>query len=274
MATVVEGTVGPAAVSGQAHSIAEFIDRWIYVFMAGLFVATALTGFIPTSLEKIAAVQAGQRPPFPVVLHVHATLMATWLLLLLTQTTLMALRRPALHKRLGMASMVVAPAMVLTGFILVPTMFAFNWAMLDAAPPGPPTAEIEVGRDFFSSLVAAQIAAGTMFAVLLVLALRARRSDPGFHKRMMILATVVPLPAAIDRIAWLPTTYPESYVSPFLYTTAWIAPMLVWDLVRHKRLHRAYKMWLAIFVPANLLVIYLWWTPGWMSFAQRLMGVA
>lgn len=264
----------PPAAPASAGSIAAFIDRWIYVFMAGLFVTTALVGFIPTSLEKIAAVQAGARPPFPVVLHIHAVLMGTWLMLLLTQTTLMATGRPALHMRLGMASMVVAPAMVVTGFVLVPTMFAFNWVLLDFAPPGVPAGEIEVGRNFFSSLVAAQIAAGTTFAVFVVLALRARRSDPGFHKRMMILATVVPLPAAIDRIAWLPTTYPESYVSPFLYTTAWIAPMLVWDLVRHKRLHRAYKVWLAIFVPANLLVIYLWWTPGWMDFAQRLMGVA
>ena len=53
----------------------DFGDRWIYVFMAALFIATTLAGFIPDSLAKIAAVEAGQRAPFPPVLHLHAVLM-------------------------------------------------------------------------------------------------------------------------------------------------------------------------------------------------------
>ena len=274
MATVADRPAGPASAPGQAHSIADLIDRWIYVLMAVLFVATALAGFVPDSLAKIAAVEAGMRPPFPVVLHVHAVLMGAWLMLLLAQTTLMATGRPALHKRLGMASMVVAPAMVLTGFVLVPTMFGQTWAMLQSPPPGMPAAEVEITRNFISSIIAAQIAVGAMFAVFVTIALRARRTDSGLHKRMMILATAVPLPAAIDRIEWLPTTYPDSFVAPFLYVFLWIAPMLLWDLVRTRRLHRAYVIWASVYVPVGLLVIYLWWTPGWMNFAQRLMGVA
>ena len=66
------------------------MDRWIFVFMAALFFVTALAGFIPDSLMKIAAVKAGERAPFPLVLHVHAVLMGAWLSLLLAQTTLMA----------------------------------------------------------------------------------------------------------------------------------------------------------------------------------------
>ena len=134
--------------------------------------------------------------------------------------------------------------------------------------------EAEIARNFISSVIAAQISVGIMFAIFVVIALRARRTDSGLHKRMMILATVVPLPAAIDRIEWLPTTYPDSFVSPFLYVFLWIAPMLAWDLVRNRSLHRAYLIWASIYVPVGLLVIYLWWTPGWMNFAQRMMGVA
>ena len=102
---------------------AHAIDRWIYVFTAALFIAIILTGFIPDSLTKIAAVQAGHRPPFPVVLHLHAVLMASFMMLLLAQTTLVAMDRRELHMKVGLAAFVVAPALILVGIVLVPTMY-------------------------------------------------------------------------------------------------------------------------------------------------------
>src|SRR5258708_24254361 len=102
---------------------AHAIDRWIFVFMAGWFIVITLTGFIPDSLTKIAAVQAGERPPFPSVLHLHAVLMGSFLLLVLAQTTLMATGRFELHRRLGIAAFVLAPSLVLVGIVLVPTTF-------------------------------------------------------------------------------------------------------------------------------------------------------
>jgi len=241
--------------------------------MAALFLVTALVGFIPSALGKIAAVAAGERPPFPLVLHIHGMLMGAWLLLLLVQTVLMAMRRRALHKQLGVLAILLAPAMVVTGVILVPTMFHQNWAMLAAAPPSVPPAQIEITRNFISSLVAAQLAVGFLFGLFVTLALLASRKDAGMHKRLMILATVVPLPAAIDRIAWLPSTYPYSAVSPLLYPVLWIMPMLVWDLIRQRTLHRAYVVWFAFYAPTAILVINMWWTPWWIETVQRLMGV-
>jgi hypothetical protein len=71
MATIAGKFVGRAprsdALSGTPR--AHALDRWIFVFMAAWFIAIVLTGFIPDSLEKIAAVKAGERPPFPLVLH-------------------------------------------------------------------------------------------------------------------------------------------------------------------------------------------------------------
>ena len=63
--------------------------------MAGLFILTALAGFIPDSIDVLRAVKAGERPALPPILHVHAILMASWLLLLLAQTSLVALGRGA-----------------------------------------------------------------------------------------------------------------------------------------------------------------------------------
>ena len=52
----------------------------------------------------LADVEAGERPPLPPVLHVHAVLMGTYLLLRLAQTTLAATGRQAWHQRLGLAA--------------------------------------------------------------------------------------------------------------------------------------------------------------------------
>lgn len=248
-------------------------DRWIFVFMAALFVVTALTGFIPSSIEKIAAIQAGARPPFPPVLHVHAVLMGTWLLLLLTQAGLVATDRRSIHQKLGIASLVVAPAMVVTGFILVPTGFRTIWGLAAAPPPGMDTAVIAETQSFITNVSLMQIRAGILFPLFVAWALLLRKSDPETHKRLTILATVIPLPAAIDRIGWLPTTMPTNSASPDLYILLWILPMFVYDLIKHRRVPRAYIIWLVVSLPLTIAVHALWGSQWWMTAAPKIMGV-
>jgi hypothetical protein len=255
--------------------IVQAIDRWIYVIMAAWFILTVLAGFVPDSIGKVMAVRLGFMPPFPAILHIHAVLMGSWLLLLLTQTILMARGKRAYHMQLGVAAVALVPAMVGAGFILVPTMFLRNWAAMQGAPPEVlPGGSVESGHNLISSLVAAQIMAGILFPTFVAWALLVRRTNPGMHKRLMILATVLPIPAAIDRIAWLPSSYPESALSPLLYTVIWIMPMFLWDLFRLKRIHKAYVVWFSIYIPAAIAVYSLWWTPGWIAAVHRMMGVA
>lgn len=262
----------PAGMAGPTP--AQVIDRWVYVIMAGWFIITTLVGFAPTSIGKVMAIQAGAMPPFPLILHVHAVLMGSWLLLLLAQTTLIATGRRAFHMQLGVAGMVLAPAMVATGLVLVPTMVSYNWALIDAAPPEALEWGAERTKMFLSSLVAAQIMVGVLFAVFVAWALLVRRSDAGMHKRLLILATAMPLAAAIDRMAFLPTSYPEGALSPLGWPVVWIMPMFLWDLARLRRIHKAYIAWFAIYLPASAVVYMLWWSPAWMAIAQRLVGVA
>jgi hypothetical protein len=274
MATIAETIMRkeqrPDLLSGTPR--AHAIDRWIYVFMAASFVAITLAGFIPSSLAKIAAVQAGQRPPFPLVLHMHAVLMGSFLLLLLAQTTLVALGRCDLHRRLGLLAMVIAPAMVLVGFILVWTSYHGLW---NAAQAAAPEAREQFGRALSRSdnIKLIQLRIGMLFSLLLAVGLWARGRHAGLHKRMMILATAMTLPAAIDRIFWLPTTLPESPLAPDLYTLLAVSPMFVWDVVRNRAVHRAYWIWLAISLPFTVAVHGLWDTDRWHSTARLLMGV-
>jgi len=274
MATIAENAAEsgrrPDYLSGTPR--AHAIDRWIYVFTAASFIAIVLAGFVPSSIEKAGAVRAGLRPPFPLIMHVHAVLMGAFLLLLFAQTLLVATGRQALHMRLGLISMLLAPAMVVAGFLLASANYHGVWAAAQAAPPeARGGAEAVVG--VVENILLLQLRIGILFPILLWIGLRARRGEPGLHKRMMILATAVALPAGIDRIPWLPTTMPVTPLGPDLWTIVAISPLLLWDLFRNRSLHRAYWIWLALFLPFSILVQSLWNTPWWHATAKAIMGV-
>lgn len=260
----------PDYLSGTPRAGA--IDRWIYVFTAASFIVIALAGFIPDSAGKIAAVRAGASPPFPLVLHMHAVLMGSFLTLLLAQTWLMASGREDQHRRLGLVAMVLVPALVVVGFVLVPVMYHAAWATAQAAPAAARDG-MAFGLGIRENIVLLQLRVGLTFPLLLFIGLRARATDPGLHKRMMILATVMALPAGIDRISWLPTTLPASPLATDLYTVLAISPMLAWDLYRNRSLNKAYWIWFAVFLAGSLAVNLLWDRPWWHAVVRQLMGV-
>lgn len=274
MATVAQGFAGNESridvLSGTPR--AHAIDRWIFVFMAAWFIAIVLAGFIPDSIMKVGMVRAGARPPFPPVLHIHAVLMGSFLLLLLTQTWLMATGRRAMHMALGIAGVILAVALVTVGFILAPTMYYETWNALQSAPPDA-HAKLQEIVSIKEDILLLQLRIGILFPLFLAIGIRARRGNAGLHKRMMILATVMALPAGIDRIPWLPTTMPASPLSVDVYTILAISPMLVWDVVRNHSLHRAYRIWFAVTVPFAVVVNLLWDTPAWHATARQIMGV-
>lgn len=251
---------------------AHAVDRWIYVFTAASFIVITLTGFIPDSLMKVEMVRAGLRPPFPMVLHAHAVLMGSFLLLLFAQTWLMAMGRTAHHMQLGIVGVILAAALVVVGFILAPTMYHQLWEGAQQAP-SPMREQLQSRVLWLDNILLLQIRIGLLFPLFLAIAFRARGSDAGLHKRMMILATAVALPAAIDRISWLPTTLPQSPIAADLYTMLAVSPMFVWDLARNRYIHRAYWIWLGLLMSFGVVVNLLWDTPWWHATARQIMGV-
>lgn len=262
-----------ARPTAARNALAALIDRWIYVAMAVFLIAVTLTGFIPDSVTKIGMVEAGQRPPFPFVLHLHAIAMGSWLLLLLAQTSLMATGRRAGHKQLGMIAMVLAPAVVLIGIVLAPTMYREAWHAVQAMPGGP-SAEGLMDVAVRGNIALLQIQIGLVFATVVALALRARKTDMATHKRLMVLAPIVAMPAAVDRISWLPNTIPVSPWAPEIYILLLALPLFAWDLYRSGGIQKAYKIWLALVLPTGAVAILLWNTPWWQAFVPKLMGVA
>lgn len=273
MATIAEGLPvnqpRPDRLSGtpRAHSI----DRWIFVAMAAWFVLIVLTGFVPDSIMKVGMVGTGAHPPFPPILHLHAALMGCFLLLLLAQSVMVATGRSALHKQVGIAAFVLIPALIIVGIILVPTIYH---AVLDGAHHGPPPVQAALTPRIsrLENVLLLQLHAGILFGIFIGLALWARTANSGFHKRMMFLATAVPLGASIDRMWWLPNTLPASPIGTDGYILLALSPLIIWDVMRNRRVHEAYLVWAAIYLPVSLIIYLLWDTPLWHATARHIMG--
>lgn len=253
--------------------VTTFIDRWIWVFMALLILATVLLGFVPDSIRLVRAVESGAKPPLPVVLHVHAVLMGGWIILLLAQASLMATGNRRWHMQLGTVALVLVPAIVVTGIVLVPTMYAVHLAQALAAHPRLASGAILPETIFDDRATLYLIRPGILFPILIAVALHYRRTDPSTHKRLTILATTVLLTAATVRISWLPTTLPGEPLSADLYPILIVTPMFAWDLVRLRRVHRAYLMWLGLLLPSIIVIRLLWNSSWWFATVPKMMGV-
>lgn len=230
------------------------IDRWIYVFTAGLFATVAIVGFAPRS----AAILAGELRFPPLIVHVHAALMVAWLGLLLVQTVFVATDRTKIHMKLGLASLAIAPCL---------------WAAMVAITIWRYGERVELGQiQQGANGLLTQLRAIIYFALFFTWALLVRKKDRETHKRMMLLATVVLLGAAITRLAWLPTTFPESYVAVHAYILLLLVPSLGYDVVRLGRPHSAYLIGIALLLPWLIATELLWNSPWWAEMASELMA--
>jgi hypothetical protein len=244
---------------GRGNRIAGAIDHWIHVFMAGWFVVITLVGFVPDSIGLVAAVRSGVRPPLPPILHLHALLMGSLLVLLLAQTILIANGKRGRHQWLGRAMFVLAPTIFLVWLVLVPTVYREYW---HAAHSHGASVLVRKLAGALDDIFLGQLRVGILFPLFVFLGLNARRSDPEMHKRMMILAVATILSPAIARMWWLPKPLP-GLMSFDLYLLLIVLPMLAWDVLRTRTVPKPYLVWFGCYavvtIPVYALAGSTWW---------------
>ena len=264
-------------MSAEAVSIpsqpaaSQSVDRAFYFCMAALFIAVAGIGFGPRSFGIVA----GALPNPPLIVHVHAALMATWLGLLFAQTALVATNRTAVHRRLGLASFVLAPVMIVAMLALTLAPYYLFLAAPQGTTAEPPPLEVAARGVAFSLFV--QGRAAVLFATFYTWAALARRTAPETHKRMMILATFVLIDAALGRMGWLhgwtSIADQRSYTIVHAYQLLLLAPAIVYDVVRFGRVHRAYIIGIALFLPFAVAMHVLWNHEGWQRAVGAIFGI-
>ena len=247
--------VADAAAAGRAplHGQAAY-DRLFYGTMAVVLALVVLAGFGRTYYFRFfdggpqATFSGG---PFTTLVHLHGALFTSWVLLFVVQTALVATRRIAVHRRLGMAGAGLAVAMIGVGLTT-----AVASARRGGAPPGvDPLAFMAI--PFFDMLV---------FASLMIPALLWRHKKET-HKRLMLLAYISIITAALARIPGVAGSAPPVF---FGLTILLVVAAVLYDLVTRRKIHGAYVWGGALIVVSVPLRLAVSTTPAWHAFAAYL----
>src|SRR6266542_4810559 len=84
------------------------------LFYIGMSIAVVITVFAGFSRTYYLRPYFNSAPLMP-LLHLHGLVFSSWLLLFVTQTTLVAAHRTDIHRRLGILAGVIATLMILIG---------------------------------------------------------------------------------------------------------------------------------------------------------------
>ena len=239
-----QGAAPAAAAAGRRR------ERLFYTGMAAVFVATVFAGFSRTYYLR----PYFETRSLDTLLHLHGAVFTSWLVLLLAQTVLVAAGRTRQHRRLGVAGGLLAALMVVVG-----TVTAVVRAKVNNVPPVAPAPLVFLTTPLGDMLV---------FVTLVWAGFRFRRRTD-VHKRLMLLATVVILPAAVAR---LPFDFIQQggALPVFGLADLFVAACLLYDLYSRGRPHRATVLGGLLIVVTQPLRPLVGNTRVWLAFATWL----
>jgi hypothetical protein len=228
-------------------------DRRVYIWFAVFMPIIVLAGFARSYyLKGFFGFQA-----LPSLLvHLHGIVMTSWVVLFVTQVTLVGNGRTRTHQRLGVFGAILAVLIVIVGVLT-----AIAGAARDATP-GPPALQF-LAVPLFDML---------SFTILVGTALYLRRRRLDIHKRLMLLAAVNLLAPAIARIPlhFIETGGPLAF---FGLTDLCLLACVGFDTIKNRRLHPAF-LWGTLFIIASQpLRLMLSGTDIWLRFATMLVGL-
>jgi hypothetical protein len=242
--------------------------RHFYVWMTAACALLAFGAFAPTYwLQLPAGTFVG-----PPLLHIHGVLFSTWTLLLLLQALLVANGRLNNHRAWGLAGISLATAMVVFG--LAAAILTLTTGL--AAGYG----------DHSRAFLILPVSGIMLFAGFFVAAI-ANTRNPEAHKRLMLLATISLLQAAMARVFFVlitgggpglrPGLGPPPPLAiglvPSLILEVLIVVGIVYDWRTRGRPHPVWLIGAAVMTAVILLRGPLSGTPGWLAFADALAHI-
>jgi hypothetical protein len=255
MATLIDEV--RARVTASSHA------RYFYFYMALSCMAVAFIGFAPTYWLPLAS---GAFPSLPVI-HFHGMLFFTWTLYFVFQTWLATSGRIARHRTVGMIGVSLATAMTIFGFLAAVS------ALKRAAAAGLTDAGIAFTIVPLSGIL--------FFAVVVTLAV-ANTRRPEMHKRLMLLAAISILDAAVARwfLTFLAPPGPpapppvEVTIIPAFVAYLLLVAAIIFDWRTRGRPHPVYIYGGAALVALKLLNWPISATSAWHSLAGGILALA
>lgn len=237
--------------------------RYFYVGLGVVFVLIAFGGFVPTYWARLAAGSFGGAP----ILHIHGTLFFTWTLFYLMQTTLVARGRTLDHRSWGLAGIALATAMVCS--VVLAAINSVRVAQ------GLGMAE-QALRFTIVSLSGAVLFAG-FFGTAITQVKR-----PELHKRLMVLAMIPLMHAAMGRVFLTLFAPPGAKgpppvivsVPPGLFVDLLLIAAMVYDWRTRGRPHPVYWIGGAILLANQAIAVMFNDGAAWLAIARGVVSLA
>lgn len=255
------------AHAGVARPAVVATGQRFYVRLAAACLAVAVIGFAPTYWVPLVRGTLNVAPVF----HVHAAVFYGWTLLFLAQAWLVANRRLSRHREMGVFGVALATAMCFVGMAAALTSLKQSTA--------------DGFGDAVRAFTIVPVTGIAFFAVLFTLALlKVRQIET--HKRLMLVATVSLLQAAVGR--WFlifiapvplgggPVSPPPVFVTilPGLLSDLLIVAAMVHDRKTAGRVHPVYWMAGGALVALQVLRVPLSATSAWTQIATWLSTIS
>lgn len=233
-------------------------DRTAILVCVVLIWCAILTGFGWDMYQKA---MSGKGLSYPLIVHAHAVSYGGWLVLLVAQVWLVRARNVALHRRLGMAVLLLWPLMLILG---------------PAVAISVNTANPNIKPDWLS-FMSTQFT-NVLGATVLIAAGFLARGDASSHKRLMLMGTIAITEPGFSRViagplySLLGDGYWQYYVETYIGTLTLMLAFGGYDLATRGRLHPA---WIAAFlwVLANeFTATWLYYQPFWLVWMKALTG--
>lgn len=233
-------------------------DRRFFLAFAALAWIAIIMGFSP----ELGGHLKGLTPYPPLIVHFHVAAFAGWLILFTAQIWLIRSRRLDIHRKLGLVAVALVPIMVVLG--VATTLISREL-------------RFEAGQNQMLAFMIVPLTDMVLFPSFAIPGLLLRK-DSAAHKRLILLATAMLLPAAFGR--WIGPGIllhigdgffgfmAQSYLGP----DAMILAAMAYDRIARGRVHAVYVIavpWI-LAVQAITSAIYHW--SGWMALAQRMIG--
>jgi hypothetical protein len=222
-------------------------ERRFYVGAAIGIVLVVLAGF-SVDLDLLHDMSS-----LSTLVRLHGLVMFGWIALFVTQTLLVARRHVAWHRRLGVFGAALAALVVIADTATVIVAARLGGEHL---PPGMP-------MPLFVALALFDLSS---FAILVSGAVALRRNG-AWHKRLMLLATILVLDAALSRFI---SVYTSWTVDAGIVRDLLVLLCVGIDTLRYRRLHPAFAVGALLLFATDPLGRWVAATSAWAQFCAWL----
>lgn len=226
-------------------------ERLFFSSMAIALAITVFAGFAPTYYLR----ESFGSPELPWYLHLHGLAFTAWMVLLVVQTSLVAANKTAVHRTLGVFGVALGVIMMILGAYVAVARIRAGFM---APPPGAP-------QFLFLTLPLAGV---IVFPLLFGSAIWLRRRTD-FHKRLILLATLELVTAAVARLPVITDIGPVAF---FGVTDLFIVAMAIYDWRTLKRIHPATLWGGLLLIVSQPLRLMIGATETWHAFGTWLIS--